>query len=680
MIFQRSVLANAVLCALSAAAVGAHAQQAPKTLAPVVVTADPFGASESGAILTPARVLSGDELRDKLGGSLGDTLSREPGVNASGFSTGSSRPIIRGLEGPRVKILQNGMNSGDLSAISNDHAVGTSLLTAQQIEILRGPATLLYGSGAIGGAINIVNGRIPTRLEPRPTGEAELRAGSVDNSGALAFSADRSVGNIGLHVDGSMLRAGDYRIPGYSEAGDHHHGHGYTGRLPFSGNREDNLGVGASVIQSWGHVGASLAQTDKLYGILGEHEKARIDLAQTRFDIDSLIRSPLPGFDALRVKLGHNNYRHTELEDGTDPKVKFSNRSMESRWELSHLPLAGWRGKLGLQTDNATVQARKAHDDHGNHDEHGSTVPRTRSSSVAAFIVEEKDIGSVRLNAGARIEQVGRRPVENTNRNFTLASTSVGALWTYTPGYALGLTGSLAQRAPTAEELYSGGVHHPTETYDVGAPSLRKETSQNIDLSLQKTEDRLRWRANLFQNKISNFVFGRIGGCVDEDRVGVNCADDEALRERIFSQADATLRGYEVDVSYNLYETGWFGRAFADSSRGRLNNLGNLPLQPVDRVGLTVGYQDNAWRSSLSVLNASAQNRIASISEETATRGYTRVDASLSWRQRYGTTDLTWFLLARNLLNEEIRLSTSLLKDYVPQPGRNLMIGVRARF
>jgi iron complex outermembrane receptor protein len=678
MIFQRSVLAHAVLCALSAAAVGAHAQQAPKTLAPVVVTADPFGASESGAILTPARVLSGDELRDKLGGSLGDTLSREPGVNASGFSTGSSRPIIRGLEGPRVKILQNGMNSGDLSAISNDHAVGTSLLTAQQIEILRGPATLLYGSGAIGGAINIVNGRIPTRLEPRPTGEAELRAGSVDNSGALAFSADRSVGNIGLHVDGSMLRAGDYRIPGYSEAGDHHHGHGYTGRLPFSGNRENNLGVGASVIQSWGHVGASLAQTDKLYGILGEHEKARIDLAQTRFDIDSLIRSPLPGFDALRVKLGHNNYRHSELEGGTEPHVKFSNRSMESRWELSHLPLAGWRGKLGLQTDNATVQAL-------NLEGEDPTVPRTRSSSVAAFVVEEKDIGSVRLNAGARIEQVGRRPVGDTNRNFTLASTSVGALWTYTPGYALGLTGSLAQRAPTAEELYSGGVHHPTETYDKGDAALRKETSQNIDLSLQKTEDRLRWRANLFQNKVSNFVFGRIGDEVCEETglsASNGCNGGEAVNLRSFSQADATLRGYEVDVSYNLYETGWFGRAFADSSRGKLNNLGNLPLQPVDRVGLTVGYQDNAWRSSLSVLNASAQNRIASpdISEETATRGYTRVDASLSWRQRYGTTDLTWFLLARNLLNEEIRLSTSLLKDYVPQPGRNLMIGVRARF
>lgn len=663
MTFQKSALARAALCALSATAIGAHAHQVPKTLAPVVVTADPFGSSESGTILAPARVVSGDELRDKLGGSLGETLIREPGVNASGFSTGSSRPVIRGLEGPRVKILQDGMGSGDLSAISNDHAVGASLLTAQQIEILRGPATLLYGSGAIGGAINIVNGRIPTLLEPRPTGEAELRAGSADRSGALAFSADRSVGNIGLHVDGSLLRAGDYRIPGNSAIS----GNGDTGRLSYSGNREDNLGFGASLIQSWGHVGASLSQTDKLYGIRGRDENAKIDLGQTRFDVDSLIRSPLPGFDALRVKLGHNNYRHTELEDGTEPHVRFSNRSLESRVELSHLPLAGWRGKLGLQTDNATVQAL-------NLEGEDPTVPRTRSSTVAAFVVEEKDFGDVRVNAGARLEQVNRRPTGDTNRNFTLASTSVGALWTYTPGYAVGLTGSLAQRAPTAEELYSGGVHHPTETFDIGDPALRKETSQNIDLSWQKTEDRLRWRANLFQNKVSNFIFGRIGECEVQDCI------DEDLRQRTFSQSDATLRGYEVDLSYNLYETGWFGRAFADSSRGKLDTLGNLPLQPANRVGLSFGYQDTTWRSSLSVLNASAQNRIATVSDETATRGYTRVDASLSWRQRYGTTDLTWFLIARNLLNEEIRLSTSLLKDYVPQTGRNLMVGVRARF
>lgn len=682
--FQRAVMAHAVSCALAGFSMASHAQSTDSTLAPVVVTADPFGSQENATILSPARVLSGDALRDKIGGSLGETLMQEPGIHSSGFSTGSSRPIIRGLEGPRVKILQNGMSNGDLSAISNDHAVGASSLSAQQIEILRGPATLLYGSGAIGGAINIVNGRIPTRLEERPVGEAELRASSVDNGSAFAFTADRAAGNIGLHIDGNMLRAGDYRIPGNSlidgEGGD-------IRRLTFSGNRENNLGVGASMIQSWGYVGASVSQIDKLYGIRGRDESSKIDLLQTRFDVDSLIRSPFDGFDALRIKLGQSDYRHTELDGGVDPHVKFTNRSLESRIELSHQPVAGWRGRLGMQTDGSTVQALNLeHPDE-------STVPRTRSNSTAAFIVEETDIGSVRLNAGARIEQVGRRPTDNTNRNFTLGSASFGALWGFTPGYALGSTLSLAQRAPTTEELYSNGAHHPTETYDRGDSNLRRETSRNIDISLQKTEDRLRWKGNLFQNRVSNFVYGRLGGevCSEDGEAygnGSNCTDGEALRNRSFSQADATIRGYELDISYNQYEYGWFGRAFADDSRGTLDNLGHLPLQPVMRLGTTIGYQDANWRSSLSILNASSQNRLATSpvyededgTTEKATRGYTRVDANISWRQRIGENELTWFASARNLLNEEIRLSTSLLKDYVPQPGRNFIIGVRARF
>jgi iron complex outermembrane receptor protein len=460
------------------------------------------------------------------------------------------------------------------------------------------------------------------------------------------------------------MRAGDYRIPGTSglnQSGD-------SGRLTYSSNRENNLGVGASMIQSWGYVGASVSQIDKLYGIRGRDESSKIDLLQTRFDVDSLIRSPFEGFDALRIKLGQSDYRHTELDGGVDPHVRFTNRSLESRIELSHQPVAGWRGRLGMQTDGSTVQALNLEDPSE------STVPRTRSNSTAAFVVEETDIGDVRLNAGARIEQVGRRPIGGANRNFTLGSASFGALWSFTQGYALGSTLSLAQRAPTTEELYSGGAHHPTETYDQGDPTLRKETSRNIDLSLQKTEDRLRWKGNLFQNRVSNFVYGRLGGPVIED--------GETLTERFFRQADATIRGYELDVSYNLYENGWFGRAFADDSRGTLNNLGNMPLQPFARVGSTIGYQDANWRSSLSVINASAQHRIASadVSNETTTRAYTRVDANISWRQRIGENELTWFASARNLLNEEIRLSTSLLKDYVPQPGRNFIVGVRARF
>ena len=207
----------------------------------------------------------------------------------------------------------------------------------------------------------------------------------------------------------------------------------------------------------------------------------------------------------------------------------------------------------------------------------------------------------------------------------------------------------------------------------------------------QKTEHRLRWKANVFQNKISNFVYGQLGSDVCSEGgdpfVAGLCAGT-ALKQRSFSQADATLRGYEAEVSYNLHDYGWFGRVFADDSRGTLDQLGFLPLQPVMRVGASVGYQDAQWRSSFSILNASAQNRLATSpvyadensKSEKATRGYTRVDANISWRQRIGENELTWFASARNLLNEEIRLSTSLLKDYVPQPGRNFIVGVRARF
>ena len=664
---RKNFLANAVACAVAGITVTAQSQELTKSLAPVIVTADPFGASENAMILAPAKVLSGNELRNKLGSSLGDTLGSELGVSASEFSTGASRPIIRGLEGPRVKILQNGMSTGDLSAISNDHAVGSGMMSATQIEILRGPAALLYGSGAIGGLVNIVNGRIPTVLEPRATGEAELRYSTVDQGTGLSFSADRSAGNIGLHVDGNVMNAGDYRIPG-SSAVDSSNALNDTGKLGFSRNRENNIALGSSLIQDWGYIGASLSQLNKVYGIHGRDELAKIDLAQTRFDVDSYIKSPFAGFEGLRVKLGQTDYRHTELEDGTQPHVRFSNKAFESRWELTHLPIAGWRGKVGLQTEHSTVQAL-------NLEGEDPTVPRTRSQSTAGFIVEERDFGDLRINVGGRFESVSRSPLDNTKRSFNLGSYSAGALWSFIPGYGLGATASVAQRAPTAEELYSGGPHHPTETYDIGDPNLKKETSKNIDISLQKTTEAFRWKANVFQNKVKNFVYGSLSPAVQGIADGMEF-------DRTFTQADATLRGAEAELSYNYYDPGWFGRIFADTTRGTLDNLGNLPLQPTTRKGLSFGYQDAQWRSSLSVLHADRHTRIAStsISEETPTSAYTRVDASINYVQRYGTTDVTWFLLARNLLNEEIRLSTSLLKDYVPQPGRNFIVGLRTRF
>jgi len=649
--FQLKLLAHAIACALISNAFSVNAQENKKTLPSVVVTADPFGNDENSQILTPAKVLAGDELRDKTRGSLGDTLSGELGVSASAFGAGASRPIIRGLEGPRLKILQNGMAVSDLSSISNDHAVAGTAMGAQQIEILRGPAALAYGSGAIGGLINIVNDRIPTVLASQATGEVELKRSSVDQSNGLAFHLDRAAGNLGIHADGSSLRAENYNVP-------------TGGKLSNSFNREDNLGFGLSRIESWGHLGLSISSLAKNYGIPAE--TASIDLSQTRIDLDSLYKINSNLFESLRFKMAHTDYKHSELDASFVPAMNFKNKTTESRLEASHREINGWRGKIGVQADLNNFSAL---------DPDGLTeaVPITKSNSFAGFIVEEKEFGSVRINTGFRIESVKRNPRDNLQRSFNLASWSGGGLWTFTPGYGLGATYSLAQRAPVTAELYSRGPHEATQTYDIGNPNFKKEVSNNIELSLQKTAEKFRWKGNLFQNKIKNYIYGQRGPEVDEDG---NPGGD--LIERTWTQADATLHGAEAEASYNWQGDGFSMRVFADTVRSRLDGGENLPLQPAARQGLSVGYKEGAVRGLMTLINASAQNRIAS--NETTTPSYTQLDTSLNYTQRYGSTDVVWFVLGRNLLNDTIRLSTSLLKDTVPLAGRSVVLGVRTRF
>jgi iron complex outermembrane receptor protein len=659
--YPRSTVARALLLACAAFAETVHAADA---LPEVTVTTSPLAGSENAQILTPARVVSGDELRDRQAGTLGETLSHELGVSSSAFGAGAARPIIRGLDGARVKMLQNGMAVSDVSTLSNDHAVATDTATARQIEILRGPAALLYGSGAIGGLVNVINDRIPTSLAATPTGEAELRYGSVDQSKSLSLSLDGAAGAIGLHMDGNIRNAFDYRIPERAVQDDPNSA---TGRLPNTFSRQNSVGFGMSTVQSWGYVGASVSTLDKRYGIPTE-ELAQIAMKQTRYDIDSLIKNPFAGFESVRLRLGYTDYQHDELDAASVPQTTFKNRALETRLELTHERIAGWRGTLGMQADNVNFSALAA-------DGSGATVPVTRSNSLAGFLVEERDFGPLRLSAGARLESVRRRPVDLRERRFDLGSGSIGGLWTFQPGYGLGLTGSLAQRAPSTEELYSRGPHEATGTFDIGNPDFGKESSHNLELSLQKTDGLVRWKANVFYNRVKNFVYGDITG-VQVDDTG---AAGAGFNERIFRQGDATIRGAEAEIAYNPRGTGWSGRLFADTSRGTLENAGNLPLQPASRAGVDVNYRQGPWRGGMSLLRALRQERLASF-ESSPTPGYTQLDASLAYTQNLGRYDVTWFMVAKNLLNQDIRFSTSVLKDLAPQPGRNLMVGVRTAF
>ena len=660
---QRTLLASAVLSALSSLS---HAQSTtePVNTPKVIVTATPFGQTESDQILTPAKILAGDELRDKLGATLGETLSSELGVSASAFGAGASRPIIRGLEGTRVKMLENGMAVSDVSGLSNDHAVSADGATARQIEILRGPAALLYGSGAIGGLVNVVNERIPTALEDHIGGQVEARYSTVDKGRNGSASVDGSSGKIGFHVDGNVRRAEDYRIPGNRVLNDPS---SESGRLRRSFSEQETFGAGASYVSDWGFAGASVSTLNNLYGIPTD-EAPRIEMQQTRYDIDSRIKSPLPGLEALKVKFGYTDYQHEELNDQNAPEIRYTNRALESRIEASHLPVAGWRGTFGIQTEHANFAGQST-------DGSPDTVPVTRSTTLAAFLVEERTFGAVRVNAGARGEHVKRKPVVGRERKFDLGSFSVGALWAMTPNYSAGATVSIAQRAPTTEELYSAGPHEATETFDFGNAGFNKETSRNVELTVQKTTGLVRFKGNLFFNKVKDFIYGNINGnLVDE---AGNPGDE--LRERIFRQADASIRGAEAEITYNALADGFSSRLFADTARGKLDIGGNLPLQPADRVGGDLGYKQGPLRSNLSVVRAMRQDRLA-VFENSTTPAYTQLNASLSYTQRYGNHDVTWFMLAKNLLDKDIRLSTSVLKDISPLPGRNFVFGARAKF
>ena len=661
----RPLVPTPLLASFALIPLSALAQQGVRELPPITVTASPFAAEETMQILTPAQVLAGDALRDRLGASLGETLAHEPGVTSSSFGAGAARPIIRGLGGPRVKVLQDGMGVADVSTVSEDHSVGLEAGSARQIEILRGPATLLYGSGAIGGLVNVVNDRIAREQVSEFGGEAEISHGSAADASSMSFSLDAPAGQLGLHADGSWLDAGDYEIPGHAVAGDPA---SPSGKLPMSYTRHHSLGLGASHVASWGYLGASVGSFDHEYGVPSD-EGARIDLSQMRYDVEGRLDRPFAGIDSLTVKLGYTDYRHTELDQAYVPEITFTNRALETRWELRHAPLGGWSGVAGVQTEASRFAALPEEADEP------TTVPATRSRSVAGFLVEEKEFGPVRVNAGLRVESVERKPAAGAERSFTLASWSLGGLWTFAPGYGFGSTFSYAQRAPSTEELYSNGAHHATETFDVGNPDLERETSRNIELSLQKTAGPVRWKTNLFYNRIDSFVYGRMtGNQFDEEG-----APGGELNERVFGQADAVVHGAEAEISYNQRGPGLSARAFADTSRGRFEAGGNLPLQPATRFGVDLGYRAGAWRSGLDVVHALRQKRLAAFETEAAP-AYTQVDAQLSYTQRFSAGDLIWFAQVRNLLDEEIRLSTSLLKDMAPQPGRSLVVGLRGRF
>jgi iron complex outermembrane receptor protein len=626
----------------------------------VTVTSSPFDGHDELEMAQPTTVLRGDALRRRQGTTLGDTLSAEIGVHSSGFGAGAGRPIIRGLDGPRIRVMDGGMGTADASSVSPDHRVTGETGTAQQVEVLRGPATLLYGSGAIGGLVNIVTNRIPTQRQTGVDGRLELRGASGTGEGTGSFVLNGGADRIAWRLDGFRRNTGDYRIP--------------DGRLANSFTRSDGLSLGGSWVGGRGFLGASYQELSSRYGI-PTPEATQIDMRQRRADLAGELRDPLPGFTRVRVKFRDANYRHEEIESTGEVGTTFRNKGNETRIELTHAPLGGWTGVLGVQHDRKTISALGEE----------AVFPVTRNRETGIFLVEDRKWRDFHFELGARLGGVTREPEGgNPRRAFRPASVSAGAIWSFTPGYALAASLTRAERAPTTEELYSNGPHHATESFEIGDATLGKERSRNLDLALRKTTGAWRGKIGVFQNRFRNYIFAR---SVDQDGDGVaDRVDDTGALDPAgefllinFAQADARFHGVEGELAWRPGPDGVGVRVFGDLARGRLTGEGgNLPRISPARLGLEADWRRGPWAAWGMLLRVHRQERVAAL--EATTPGYTRLDAGLEYAIKSSGSLTTLFLKGTNLLDKDLRVHTSFIKDFAPLPGRSILAGVRASF
>lgn len=660
----------------------AHDRERAKTLQELVVTASPLRQG-ADAIARPVEVLSGSELDAAKAATLGETLSRLPGVQSSYFGPGVGRPVIRGMDGARVQVLAGGVSAMDASTVSVDHAVSIEPFLADQIEVLKGPATLLYGSSAIGGAVNVVDGRIPEQAfeGDRPlAGRAELRGNTVSDEGTGMLRLDGGAGAFAWHLDLLRRHTDDFRIPGFAESAQLLAEEGETldpddaGRLPNSAMSTTSGAIGASWIGSRGFLGASIGRFDTRYGIpghaehddeeAGEHEEeeaeqVRIDLVQRRFDLKGQLDQPFGGHEALRVQVGRGRYRHVELE-GDAIGTEFDTDSVESRLEAVHHPIAGWRGAWGLQFGRRDFSAAGEE----------AFVPPSLTRDVGLFWLGERSFDRHSIELGLRGDQIEVTPDDDARRRFDTFSASLATRFELGDATHLQVGVDRSERAPTAEELFSDGPHLATGSFEIGDADLDSEVASRAELGLHWHNDRIEARAALYTTRFDDFIYLAATG--DEE---------DELPVRAWTQADARFNGAEADVRLLLADGAsgaWSLRVFGDTVRARLRDGDDLPRIPASRFGSELQWNLDAWRAALGAVHYARQRRVAEFERPSA--AYTLVNAHLSYHWDVGDIGWELFLDGSNLTDREARPHTSFLRDLAPLPGRALAFGVRAFF
>ncbi|AOE50899.1 TonB-dependent receptor [Kangiella sediminilitoris] len=682
----------------------------------MVITGNPLEHS-SLEMASPSVIISGEELIKNRGANIGETLAQTPGINLSSFGSGAGRPVIRGQQGNRVTVLSNNTSTQDASNSSPDHWIAAEPLLADRVEVLKGPATLLYGGGAVGGAVNVVDHRIPKHLTDGIEGGFEARiADATTGERTTVGTVTTSSGNFAFNLDAFKSKTDDYEIPGYAEssylreqeeaehagetAEEHaEHEEEFGGTLNNTNTDTKGGSFGLSYIGDDGYIGASYTEYDRSYGLPGhaheepihegetpeehaehaEEESVMIDVKQKRYDLKGQLDDPFAGFQNLKFSYAKTDYEHMEVE-GEAISTQFTNDAQELRVEAVHKAWHGWQGAFGLQLSDSDFAAIGAE----------TFIPGSNTKNYGLFWLEEVDKGDWHTELGLRVDKqeidvASDGAFAGAKRNDNAFSFAAGTVWHIDDNWSLPINAAYAQRLPSVEELYSNAgkdestyvPHLATLTIEVGNPELDEETANNLDLGLRYHTDDIHASISLFHNQVSDYIYLEHAEHEADGHDGVH--EDLPILE--YTQNDATFTGLEAEIDWTFGYQGdkyWKAGLFADYTRATLDQGGYLPRTPAKRFGGNFGFVDGGFSADFSAIKVTDQTQLAE--DELPTDGYTLINMNFGYSIFFDNSDLLLFLKGENMANEEIRDHASFLKDRTTRAGRTLSAGFRLTF
>ena len=673
------VLASAVVMADSPSPAPAPPDDAAEDRAEIVVTG--VFSRDLRDSASPISVMVGPQLERELRPQIGEALARQAGVSASSFGPNASRPILRGLAGERVRVLTDGIGAFDVSNTSADHAVAIDPLLAERIEVLRGPASLRFGSSAIGGVVNVLDRRIPVEV-PDAAVAAQARAGlasAAEERSAGANLSLRVASNLVLSGGGSLTDTSDLRVGGpllsvplrtqarASGDPDIRALADLKDRLPNSGSRTRTANLGAAIIEDGGDLGLAVTRYESTYGLPirfaltpgAEQEEVSIDGEQWRADLRGSLALGGGWLERLSLRAGYADYSHVEREADGEVGTLFANEGVEARTELKQRKRGGWQGVSGAQYFSRDFLAVGAE----------AFVPPNVTEQFGLFTLQELELGPVRLEAGGRIERTSIVSEEaGYDRDFTARSVAGGAFVAALPGLKLGVNLSSTARAPSAEELLADGPHVGTQSYEIGNPDFDIERARGVELVARLSGRGWRVDAAAYRTRLSGYIYEYQTGAIIDD-----------LPVFQFAQGDATYRGFELEGQATLVDgpIGLTVDALLDAVEATIDDFGAAPRIPPLRFGGGIEARSDVWGARLETERTARQRRTTGF--ETPTPGFTLVNLSADWKP-WASRDLRVTLAASNLFDVEARRHASFLKDYAPLAGRDIRLGLNARF